>query len=49
MQTTLSDIWKGKITSSGVVYNSHKKGKLAECVLGICYSIAVVSVPLLTS
>ncbi|XP_038875507.1 protein ESSENTIAL FOR POTEXVIRUS ACCUMULATION 1 isoform X1 [Benincasa hispida] len=38
-ETTLGDIWKGKITSSGVVYNSHKKGKLAECVLGDVDSI----------
>ncbi|XP_022954350.1 uncharacterized protein LOC111456622 isoform X1 [Cucurbita moschata] len=38
-ETTLGDIWKGKITSSGVVHNSHKKGKISECILGDVDSI----------
>ncbi|XP_050372712.1 protein ESSENTIAL FOR POTEXVIRUS ACCUMULATION 1-like [Argentina anserina] len=31
----LSDIWKGKITSSGVVYNSFRKGRSTENVTGV--------------
>ncbi|KAA0039835.1 putative PERQ amino acid-rich with GYF domain-containing protein 1 [Cucumis melo var. makuwa] len=38
-ESTLGDIWKGKITSSGVVYNSHTKGKPTESVLGDVDSI----------
>ncbi|KAL5827156.1 hypothetical protein ACOSQ3_018990 [Xanthoceras sorbifolium] len=33
-EAVLSDIWKGKITSSGVVYNSFKQGKSTEYVSG---------------
>ncbi|KAK1552030.1 hypothetical protein Q3G72_009157 [Acer saccharum] len=33
-EVVLSDIWKGKITSSGVVYNTFKQGKSTEYVTG---------------
>lgn len=48
VQAILSDIWKGKITSSGVVYIPQKKEKPTECILGIFYLVAVALVHLLT-
>ncbi|KAG7020286.1 hypothetical protein SDJN02_16969, partial [Cucurbita argyrosperma subsp. argyrosperma] len=38
-EAILSDIWKGKITSSGVVYIPQKKEKPTECILGDVDSI----------
>uniref|UniRef100_A0A803PI20 GYF domain-containing protein n=1 Tax=Cannabis sativa TaxID=3483 RepID=A0A803PI20_CANSA len=34
-EATLSSIWKGKITSSGVVYNSYKNGRSTENMTGV--------------
>ncbi|KAL6188253.1 hypothetical protein ACLB2K_039646 [Fragaria x ananassa] len=34
-ESILSDIWKGKITSSGVVYNSFRKGRSTEIITGV--------------
>ncbi|KAJ9709916.1 hypothetical protein PVL29_001413 [Vitis rotundifolia] len=34
-EVILRDIWKGKITSSGVVYNSFRKGRTTENVTGV--------------
>lgn len=34
-EAILSDIWKGKITSSGVVYNSFRKGRSTESSTGV--------------
>ncbi|XP_062110761.1 uncharacterized protein LOC133822435 isoform X2 [Humulus lupulus] len=34
-EATLSNIWKGKITSSGVVYNSSKNGRSTENMTGV--------------
>ncbi|XP_062110755.1 uncharacterized protein LOC133822433 isoform X2 [Humulus lupulus] len=34
-EATLSNIWKGKMTSSGVVYNSYKNGRSTENMTGV--------------
>ncbi|KAM5568288.1 protein ESSENTIAL FOR POTEXVIRUS ACCUMULATION 1-like [Rosa sericea] len=34
-EAILGDIWKGKITSSGVVYNSFRKGRSTENITGV--------------
>ncbi|XP_048318105.2 protein ESSENTIAL FOR POTEXVIRUS ACCUMULATION 1 isoform X2 [Ziziphus jujuba] len=34
-EAILRDIWKGKITSSGVVYNSFRKGRSTENITGV--------------
>lgn len=44
LQVILRDIWKGKITSSGVVYNSFRKGRTTENVTGNSKSITSIFV-----
>ena len=46
LKVLLRDIWKGKITSSGVVYNSFRKGRTTENVTGTLNSITSIFVDL---